>query len=564
MEITVTPNTPDEELDKLTRQLVASDRDYFENLLFIKTKDRGVVRWQLNEEQLKLLGEINKQEAAGKPVRGVVLKPRRIGCSTLIEGKMFKSTTTKPYQRSMIMAHELDSSAELFEMVDLFYELLPREWKPMKRISNRRELVFDNPEAGKPRAKRGLKSQIVIDTAEKKQVGRSKLIHMLHASELAFWPYAKDTLLAVQQCVPRAKGTMIIKESTGNGVGGEFYKDYQDAKHGRTSYFCCFFPWFEHSEYRIPLTVSVEEFEDSLDREEQALIREYGVDFEQLNWRRWTVKEECRGDVEKFRQEYPSNDIEAFIVSGRMVFSGTILQEWAKQTVPPILIGDLRRAGSHVNVRENPHGYLRIWRMPQPGHQYVIGGDVAEGIDITETDYDYSVDHVYDREDLSLVASLHGHIEPDLFGDATALLGKAYNTAFIGVEANNHGLVTNKRLRDLGYPHLYYREDVESPGKRSRERRLGWYTSVRTKPTVIDGMAEHVNNGTCSIKDGDTVAEMMTFVRKPDGKMQAQDGCHDDRVMASAIGLHMHQVAGLSTVYPALRKKALDKKRRAA
>ena len=101
----------------------------------------------------------------------------------------------------------------------------------------------------------------------------------------------------------------------------------------------------------------------------------------------------------------------------------------------------------HVKVEANAQGYLKIWKLPALGKHYVIGGDVAEGVD----GGDYSSAHVLDREDQSIVAAWHGHCEPELFGAELARLGKLYNNASIGVESNNHGLTTLTALKNLNY-----------------------------------------------------------------------------------------------------------------
>ena len=75
-----------------------------------------------------------------------------------------------------------------------------------------------------------------------------------------------------------------------------------------------------------------------------------------------------------------------------------------------------------------------MWRPPEQGHTYVIGADVAEGLETG----DYSCAQVLDRRDLCQVSEWHGHTDPDLFGEELAKLGRLYNSAMIGCEVNNH------------------------------------------------------------------------------------------------------------------------------
>lgn len=533
-----------------------TDREYYsEKFLKILTKSSGVQPLVLNNEQKLLFQKIQGQEAAGLPIRGVVLKSRRVGFSTGIAAIVWHKTTTQPYQLSMTVAHDLEASGTIFAMHKMFYQHLPQPMRPLTREFNQERIEFENPYFGEPGVKPGLGSSLRIETAQKKTIGRSQLIHNLHVSELAFWPYPKDTLLSVQQCVPRAPRTMIIKESTANGIGGEFYQDYRSAKAGETSYFALFCPWYIHEEYTMPLSIRPEAFRESLTDEEKVLRKQHGLTLEQLNWRRETIKEECRGDVDHFRQEYPSNDIEAFIVSGRVVFNANTLLKWADLCVEPAAVGNLRRVGSFVNMRSNPHGYVKMWKPPQAGHSYVLGADVAEGIEVSTKKYDYSAGDVIDRDTLEQVATIHGHMTPDIFGKELCLLGQAYGKAFMGIEANNHGIATLNKVRDEGYPHLYYRKDIEAPGRNTQtQRKLGWLTTQKTKPSIIDDLAQHVEEETTIINENETIQEMITYVRQPDGKMGAQNECFDDRVMAKAIALRMHKECGLESVYPSLAR----------
>jgi hypothetical protein len=115
------------------------------------------------------------------------------------------------------------------------------------------------------------------------------------------------------------------------------------------------------------------------------------------------------------------------------------------------------------------------------------------------------------------------------------MLGTYYRKALLVVEENNHGLtVLNKLKQD--YDNLYYRT---SHNKLTDEvkRELGWYTSEQTKKLAIDHLAYLIRERKLRIKSRKFIEECMTYVRDDDGKTNAQQGSHDDIVMASAIVL---------------------------
>jgi hypothetical protein len=134
----------------------------------------------------------------------------------------------------------------------------------MKRYSDRREIVFENPDEIDGVKRPGLRSQLRIATAGKEEFGRSKDVHLLHCSESPYWPNPETTELSVLNSVPDLPGTMVFKEGTPNGAGTKFHRDYKAAKAGESPYLPYFMTWFEFNEYSMALEVSPEAFRDSL------------------------------------------------------------------------------------------------------------------------------------------------------------------------------------------------------------------------------------------------------------------------------------------------------------
>ena len=104
-----------------------------------------MARLRFNDAQNNLYGVIRRQAAQGKPVRLIVLKGRQEGISTVTEGLMFQDTVTRPNVKTLIVAHENTATANLFKMNKLFYDSLPPGAQPMRKNSNAKELVFENP-----------------------------------------------------------------------------------------------------------------------------------------------------------------------------------------------------------------------------------------------------------------------------------------------------------------------------------------------------------------------------------------------------------------------------------
>ncbi|WP_156932052.1 hypothetical protein [Bacillus sp. J37] len=408
-------------------------------------------------------------------------------------------------------------------MSKLFYDELPTPLRPMKKNSNSKELVFENPslDPDEKRKNPGLRSKIKIESANNDGAGRSSTIHNLHVSELAFWKNPDDVMLGLMQAVPNTPNTMVIVESTSNGVGGMFYNMWQQAERGENDFIPMFFPWFEHAEYSMP---TPEDF--VLTDEEEELKKLYNLTTDQLTWRRWAIRNNCGGDPELFKQEYPSYAEESFLSSGRPRFSIGVLKKWLNEAKQ----GDKGYLEKNQLVTDDK-GYIEIWEYPKPDTHYVIGADVSEGLE----NRDYSSASVWDANTKQQVAKWHGHIDPDLFANELEKLGNFYNKALIAVESNNHGFTTLNILK-RSYINLFEMEKYDED-RDIVTKKLGWQTTKKTKPLVIDNLAYLIREKLIKSYDKTFINECMTYVREENGSTNAQSGCHDDTVMSSAIAL---------------------------
>jgi hypothetical protein len=306
-------------------------------------------------------------------------------------------------------------------------------------------------------------------------------------------------------------------------MSGVFYDLWKGAVDGTNGFIAFFSAWFDTPEY-------TEEVPENFERtyEEEDLVKAYGLNDGQLMFRRRKV---AQNGIDKFKQEYPSNADEAFIASGRPVFNPDQLHRMLQECEPPLYQMSLEGETFEKHVR----GELKVWKELDFGEQYYIGCDVAMGIQKG----DYSVAQVLDSQ-MNLVASYRAHIHPDKFGDLLFALGHYYNEAQIIVENNNHGILTAIRLgRDLAYPHTY--TDVAEGQLNDRDSfTIGFRTTSKTKPLIIDRLRAAFRQDELWIKDRTTLQELLTYIVTESGSMEAEQGCFDDCVMALALACHIH------------------------
>lgn len=537
--------------EQLFYKKIKEDRKwYIEKFLKIRDKTATIVPFHLNHAQDIVMDIIKRDEAEGKPKRYIVLKARQMGLSTLFEGLIFHDTSTRENKNSLIIAHEEQASSNLFNMSKLYYDYIPDVIKPMKKYANGKVLSFENPtnEDAEKAKNPGLRSKISIATAGSGEVGRSSTIHNLHASEVAFFPDAKVTMLGLLQAIPDQPNTLAVLESTANGVGDWFHDMWQKAEKGENEFTPIFLPWFIQPEYTRAFRSEAEKHQlidevemiltdhngNEVRTYESELRTKHNLTYEQLNWRRWTMKNKCQGDEILFMQEYPSTPEEAFISSGRPKFSIQSLKKYQTITKEPLKRGYLMAKDGKIELVEDAKGYVSIWQEPDPNKFYALGADVAEGL----IHGDYSCAYVGDTETFDVVARWHGHIDPDLYGTELVKLARYFNDAYLGVENNNHGLTTLTTIKKEEYWNLFFSKSYDKIAD-TMTQKLGWTTSIRTKPLMIDKLAEFVREHYLGIYDDLLISEMFTYVIEDNGKTNAQSGCHDDTVMAMAILLQL-------------------------
>ena len=240
----------------------------------------------------------------------------------------------------------------------------------------------------------------------------------------------------------------------------------------------------------------------------------------------------AQNGIDLFKQEYPSYPEEAFLTTGRPVFNQEQLTEQL-EAAPDI---KERLALENEEFVEHQRGELLVYRTHDPGERYVIGADVAMGV----SQGDYSVAQVLDTRKRQ-VAVWRGQVHPDYFADVLYELGFYYNEALVIVENNGHGILTCTRLgKDYAYPN-FYTETVIDKITDKETTKLGFTTTAKTKPLIIDELRASVREGELKLNDKTTLREMMTYVVTQTGSMEAEPGCHDDCVMSLALCNHIHE-----------------------
>lgn len=328
--------------------------DFSRRALWIVDKNGDEVRLDFTGRpgQVKLAAAIERQKAAGLPVRIVLVKSRQFGGSTTVQAEMQKRANTTRRRKCLTVAHRLDTAESLFLMGLTMWQHLPENMRPPMG-------GFNNPTRGTKIMHLGEKtggivtgwpnSRMSIDTAEEIDAGRGLTYTDLHLTEVAFWGQDAKKAKALLSAVPDRPGTSIFIESTAQGRNW-FYHRAKAAADGSSEYELVFVGWHEDPDCSRPFRTPEDRedfiatigrpdatFPGSLEKigimaeDEPWLVEQFGCTPEQLNYRRYAIVDKCDGKIEVFRTEYPATWQEAFAGTGRQVFSVVFTQRAAVQ-----------------------------------------------------------------------------------------------------------------------------------------------------------------------------------------------------------------------------------------
>lgn len=560
--------------------------------VYIKNKDGGDdVLFRLTRPQRRFVSRLEELRKAGKPIRIVLLKARQWGGSTTSQLYMaWLQLIHKVGLNSLIIAHQGSGSDEIKDMFDRMIKAYPVEM--LHKLgeaydANETKLVGVGKSGSIYRVPQR-NCKIKIGTAERPDGCRGGDYSLVHLSEVGLWKATEgkkpeDIVRSACSGVLYKPYTMIVYESTANGTGNFFQREYDDAKRWvdgkKVSQFeAMFISWFDIEKYSLPVKDILEFASDLYDNRNNANVgsnREesgkylwwlwkIGATLEAINW---YVKERAKyNDHASMASEYPSDDIEAFVHSGTMVFDKYKVDTFRDSCKEPRYIGDVyadgdegKNALKNLRFTEDRQGLLWVWNLPEIDENEKITNRYLTVVDVggRSSKADWSVIVVFDRLFMMdggkpvVVAQWYGHCDIDLLAWKAAQIAAFYDNSLLVIESNT--LETHDKERDVDgdqsqfilnqlkkvYPNLYARKQSEEDILQGLPTKYGFHTNVATKPMIISTLVKVVRENLYIERDKRCLDEYLTYEKKPNGSYGAVIGKHDDLLMTRAIGLHV-------------------------
>lgn len=563
-------------------------------LVYIHNKDAGKdVLFRLWYPQRILVSRFEAKRKAGEPIRLILLKARQWGGSTTTQLYMaWLQFFHKKGLNSLIIAHQGTASDEIKDMFDLMIKKHPVEF--LHRLG---EIYSENEpklvgvgKSGSTHRVPQRECKIKVGTAERPNGCRGGAYSLVHLSEVGLWQKTEgkspeDIVRSACSGILAKPYTMIVMESTANGTGNFFHREYSAAADPKvkSQYEALFIAWFQIEHYSMPFN-SAEElraFAKQLwenrnnaytpsNREESGRylwsLWERGASLEAIHW--YIYERAGKNDFAVMAAEFPSDDVEAFVHSGTMVFDKYLVKQFEPFCREPKFVGEVyadadegEEALSNLRFREDRQGLLSIWAMPEKFDDYEVTDRYLTVVDVggRSNKADWSVIVVFDRlsmidgsEPPSVVAQWYGHCDIDRLAWRAAQIAAFYNDSLLVIESNTLETHDKERQVEGGdqsqyilnqisdiYPNLYARKQSEDEIREGAPRKYGFHTNVATKPMIISTLVKVIRERLYIERDKRCLDEYDTYERKPNGAYGAIVGKHDDLLMTRAIGLHI-------------------------
>lgn len=541
---------------------------------------------------------------AKRPMRGLVVKPRKRGASTMVGAHHYAQLQNFQHE-GFIIGDRSETSGVVFEILRFYAENdeFRGKWGSQLVDNSSEKLSWAH----------GSKAE--IGTAQGKASSRGRTPQFVHETEKSHWEHAEETSDAVRNAVPDEGFTVIWEESTPFGFDNLFSNDWQRGRWpteeecpdgglywkqwenvcpdqpaaGRTDldYVRCFAAWYEFdtpgAESFIRLTDEEKaHIQNTLDGEswyrgERDLISRYGNEgpvgirlglevtrcdvWEQLAWRRSTIKNKCRANLDTFNSEHPSDPKTCFVSSGKGVFdSDSVDRVHARSEQVTPEYGQIeiiervneRRAG--WKIADSGTATIWVWEPPKIGCRYIMSIDLSEGNDQTKGDdpdahsalvlrdsYIERETGVFYRKRLVARVCPENRWPMIPFVRLCAGLGLYYGNCMQIPEMNNSGLAYITAMKaSFPWVPLWKRREVDPITGKTIKEMDGWRTTdtagfggVRSQ--IITVLHDDLREDRIDIGCPAVHSQLLNFVRKPSGKMEAGTG-HDDDVISISIG----------------------------
>ncbi len=608
------PLTPDEhQWIANERTLCALDFEYYRSHYFHIKRSPGneIVLFQPNIAQRIMSDVYAEMEGRNVSCQVQYNKARQLGVTTDTICRIAHRVQFRSNVYAIEASSRPEKSAEMVEKIELAWSRMPWWLMPRQTAYSAGKYIEFGTQGSAIRIEHGAKLT---------GMGRGSTPSIAHLSEVSEFEHpAEDIDASLIRAMHVSPEMFLVLESTSKGVNNWWHEQWKLNKDGWPKGIArmrpIFLPWFIAQDL-YPTETWLREHPLPPDWQPSDLVKNHALRCEayartsdllrkyyssgwkmplEQQWYYEIEREEYRKkhELNKFLEEMPADDLEAFQVSGISVFDVDTLADYRERCRQPLGVYGFRARSDIIPERLQParreidpekpriaiqsrwaathapidvelvplkfHGYgtaedddgrnrLFIWRWPKDGEKFGVSADSSEGIGL-----DQSVIQVLSQQVPMLAPSeqcaefASQYVNPIDLWPLLLALGTLYSTKIDGlyqqakmtIEVRSESDSTLLELRKRGWRNFAaWIPDVAGkniqPGK---SRKLGWYTNVWSRRRIMSYLIKNIRDFAVDINSPWLINEFKTFQQDDDTqKLQAEYGAHDDRVMAFAFG----------------------------
>lgn len=505
----------------------------------------------------------------------IAIKHRQCGVTTVssawITRQIVFARKSSP-ETVLCIGNKLDISQQLVEKIGAFLDQVPRwmwgdeYYSPDPDSAKNKKSIYKTRNQQKIELFNGCK--IYARSSGEHAARGISAVSILIFDEAAFIQNSISVYSQAVAATASVQNAKIIMVSTPNGKDQLYYNTYRKALNKENNYNPVEFKWFQDLRYNRNLSWSKrnEETGEIEIRIEPVVGKRGEIEYNEEKWRDlekdgWIptspwYEDMCKSfnnDEQKIAQELNVS----FLGSSNNVLQPEVIEAQLTQNVIEI---DDKWPLYDPYIKET-----WIWKPPvlpnpetgEKGHRYICAVDCSSGssedrtaIEIIDAD---AVDE-NGKPCFEQVLEFYGKKTGDEIGEIVYQYAATYNNALVvfdGIGGYSDAAIL--QLMRLNYPNLYYDDPglktytVEKAYKtfniNEGERLPGFRTnSMRTQ--MFSNFVGLVKENVYKIRSTRLIGELETWVFK-NGRPDHMDGCHDDAIYATAMGLFVLQFSML-------------------
>ena len=492
-------------------------------------------------------------------VRNIVsIKPRQCGITTLTSAwataQCVFASEDAP-ETILCVGNKLDLANQLITKMRDFLTQVPRwywgddYYSPDPKSDKNTKSIFVKDSKSELELFNGC--HIIARSSGENAARGISAVSILILDEAGFIENGKAVYATCAACMASNPNSKTVMVSTPNGHDELYYNTYKQALAHENNFTAVQFRWYQDPRYNKNLkwfkkneeTGELKWFvEDLVD--EEGSVKYDEAHWEEMIQKGWTPRspwyeEMCKSfnnDSMKIAQELDVS------------FQGS-----ANNVVAPEFI----EQQNTLNVREPLEDFKDpmnedtwFWKKPIDGHRYIIGADPSRGVSADRTAIEIIDMDGRDENGMPIIEQVGEYVGKKLGDDIGGMVyqyAKLYNEAYVVVDCTGgQGDALILTMIQLGYKNFYYEDanqktytvqnQTNKPMNFS-DRLPGFHFQGNRYP-VLASFAGMVRSNEFKIRSNRVTNELDTWIFEGEtGRMNHQDGAHDDTICSLAMAL---------------------------